>query len=136
MLWCGRSINQIKKRDVVAVVTAIAQRAPAAANKTLKSIKRFFNWCIGQAVVVRSPAEGVPLPSKAVTRDRVLSDVELCQVILAARKIGGAYGAIVELLALTGQRREEVSQLRPQHLDMAGHIWTIPSALAKNNKSH
>jgi hypothetical protein len=49
----------------------------------------------------------VPLPAKEVARDRVLDDDELDQVILAARKIGGPYGGIVELLALTGQRREE-----------------------------
>ena len=108
--WSGPGVHQIKKRDVVEVVTAIAQRAPVAANKTLKSIKTFFNWCIGRAILDRSPAEGVPLPSKIVTRDRVLSDEELKQVILAARKIGGVYGAVVELLALTGQRREEVSR--------------------------
>ena len=66
---------------------------------------------MGQAVLDQSPAEGVPLPRKEVARDRVLSDTELTQVILAARKIGGPYGAIVELLALTGQRREEVACL-------------------------
>jgi len=121
---------------VVNIVAAIAPRAPAAANKTLKAIKTFFNWCIGRAILDRSPAEGVPLPSKNVTRDRVLSDEELTRVVLAARQIGGIYGGIVELLALTGQRREEVSQLRPQDLDMDGRTWTIPSSLAKNGKPH
>jgi putative tryptophan/tyrosine transport system substrate-binding protein len=38
---------------------------------------------------------------------------------LGAREIGGPYGAIVELLALTGQRREEVAGLRPEELDLA-----------------
>jgi integrase len=46
----------------------------------------------------------------------VLNDTELTQVILAARKIGGPYGAIVELLALTGQRREEVAGLQQEEL--------------------
>src|SRR6058998_4038599 len=38
--WTGKSIHEISKRDVVEVISAIEQRrAPAAANKTLKSIK-------------------------------------------------------------------------------------------------
>ena len=101
--WTGKSIHEISKRDVVEVISAIEQRgAPVAANKTLKSIKTFLRWCVGRAVLDQSPAEGVPLPSKEVARDRVLDDQELAQVILAARKIGGPYGGIVELLALTG----------------------------------
>ena len=79
------------------LVSAIVQRgAPGAANKTLKSLKTFMGWCAGQAVLDQSPAEGVPLPTKEVARDRVLDDTELTQVIFAARKIGGPYGAIVE----------------------------------------
>jgi integrase len=135
--WAGRSIHTIAKRDVVDVVSAIVQRgAPGAANKTLKSLKTFLRWCVGQAVIDQSPAEGVPLPTKEVARDRVLDDTELTQVILAARKIGGPYGAIVELLALTGQRREEVACLHWEELDLAQRIWTIPKARTKNAKAH
>src|SRR4030081_878309 len=135
--WAGRSIHELTKRDVVEVVSAIVQRgAPGAANKTLKSLKTFLRWCVSQAVLDRSPAEGVPLPTKEVARDRVLSDVELTQVILAARKIGGPYGGIVELLALTGQRRERSAGLQREELDLAQRIWTIPKARTKNAKAH
>jgi integrase len=135
--WAGRSIHTIGKRDVVEVVSTIVQRgAPGAANKTLKSLKTFLRWCVGQAVLDQSPAEDVPLPMKEVARDRVLSDIELCQVILAARKIGGPYGAIVEFLALTGQRREEVACLHWEELDLAQRIWTIPKLRTKNAKVH
>jgi integrase len=135
--WTGKSIHEISKRDVVEVISAIEQRgAPAAANKTLKSIKTFLRWCVGRAVLEQSPAEGVPLPAKEVARDRVLDDPELAQLILAARKIGGPYGGIVELLALTGQRREEVARLNWQELDLKQRIWTIPKSRTKNGKAH
>jgi hypothetical protein len=85
----------------------VQRGAPGAANKTLKSLKTFLRWCVGQAVLDQSPAEGVPLPTKEVARDRVLSDTELAQVILAARKIGGPYGGIVEC-----QRRSKNASAR------------------------
>jgi integrase len=135
--WAGRSIHEVTKRDVVEVVSAIEQRgAPGAANKTLKSIKTFLRWYVGRAVLDRSPAEGVPLPAKEVAPDRVLDDRELAQVILAARKIGGPYGGIVELLALTGQRREEVGGLPREELVFVQRIWTIPKARTKNANAH
>jgi integrase len=135
--WSGRSVHEISKRDVVEVISAIEQRgAPVAANKTLKSIKTFLRWCVGRAILDQSPAEGVPLPAKEVARDRMLDDPELAQVILAARKIGGPYGGIVELLALTGQRREEVAQLRWEELDLAQRVWGLPKSRTKNGKAH
>jgi integrase len=135
--WAGRSIHEISKRDVVEVVTAIEQRgAPVAANKTLKSIKTFLRWCVGRAVLNQSPAEGVPLPAKEVARDRVLDDEELARVILAARQIGGPYGGVVEFLALTGQRREEVARVQREELDLARRVWTLPKTRTKNAKVH
>jgi len=135
--WAGRSIHEIGKRDVVEVISAIEQRgAPVAANKALKSIKTFLRWCVGRAVLDQSPAEGVPPPAKEVSRDRVLSDDELAMVILAARQVDDHYGGIVELLALTGQRREEVARLARDELDLAQRVWTIPKLRTKNAKPH
>ncbi|MGA7452412.1 MAG: tyrosine-type recombinase/integrase [Rhodoplanes sp.] len=135
--WSGRSIHEITKRDVVEVISAIEQRgAPSAANKTLKCLKTFLRWCVGRAILDQSPAESVPLPSKEIARDRVLDDDELAKVILAAREIGGPYGGIVELLALTGQRREEVAQLQWEELDLTQRVWAIPKSRTKNAKAH
>jgi integrase len=132
-----RSIHEITKRDVVEVISAIERRgAPSAANKTLKSLKTFMRWCVGRAVLEQSPAEGVPLPAKEVARDRVLNDQELARIILAAREIDGPYGGIVEFLALTGQRREEVARMKSDELDLARRVWTIPKSRTKNGKEH
>jgi integrase len=132
--WGSRSIHELTKPDVIDLVSAIEQRgAPAAANKALKTVKTFFRWSVGRALLDRSPADGVPLPAKQVARDRVLSDYELAKVILAAREIGGD---IVEVLALTGQRREEVARCTWDEIDLKTRTWKLPSDRTKNAKSH
>jgi integrase len=133
----GRSIHEIGKRDIIEIVSAIEQRgAPVAANKALKAIKTFLRWCVGRAVLDRSPSDDIPLPTKEIARDRVLSDDELARVIMAARQIGGPYGGIVELLALTGQRREEVARCVWDEIDLDSGIWNLPNQRTKNAKPH
>ena len=58
----------------------------------------------------------------------MLTDHELAAVILAARRMPPPYGRIVEFLALTGQRREEVAQLTWEEIDEKARTWTIPGA--------
>ena len=135
--WSSRSIHEICKRDVIEVIAAVEQRgASIAANKTLKAIKTFLRWCVGRAVLDHSPAEGIPLPTKEVPRDRVLTDDELARVVIAARNIGGPYGGIVELLALTGQRREEAARCVWEEIDFHSRTWTLPNLRTKNAKPH
>jgi integrase len=135
--WSIRSIHEIGKRDVIEVIAAVEQRgATVAANKTLKAIKTFLRWCVGRAVLDHSPAEGIPLPTREVARDRVLTDDELVRVIIAAREIGGPYGGIVELLALTGQRREEAARCLWEEIDLQNRVWSLPNLRTKNAKPH
>jgi integrase len=135
--WGSRAVHEIKRRDVIELVSEIVDRgAPVAANKTLKVAKTFFGWCVGKAILDRSPCEGVKPPTREVTRDRVLTDEELGRVIRAAQEIGRAYGGIVELLALTAQRREEVAQMTWDEVDPEKQVWIIPGTRTKNGKPH
>jgi integrase len=57
-------------------------------------------------------------------------------VVIGGRTIGFPFGSIVEFLALTGQRREEVSRMAWHHGDLDGHRWVIPPEHSKNGKPH
>jgi integrase len=135
--WGTRSVHEIGKRQIIELVTEVAARGtPSAANKLLKVVKAFFGWCVGRTILDASPANGLAAPARERPRDRVLDDDELTRIIRAARQIEGAYGGIVELLALTGQRREEVAQLTWDEVDLASQTWTLPAYRTKNGKRH
>jgi integrase len=46
------------------------------------------------------------------------------------------YGAIIRLLVLTGQRREEVGGMRWSELDLDKRLWRIGAERTKNSLSH
>jgi integrase len=106
------------------------------ANRVLAAIRKFFNWCVGRGLLEQSPSAGVPVPAKEKARYRTLNDAELRAVLLAARRIGNAFGGIVQLLALTGQRREEVGRLTWNQVDVQQSLWALPGEHAKNGKPH
>jgi integrase len=135
--WRRRSIHEIGKRHVIELVTEVAARGtPSAANKLLKVLKTFFTWCIGRAIIDFSPAKVVAAPARERSRERVLDDDELARIIKTARPMNDPYGGIVEFLALTGQRREEVAQLTWDEIDLKSRTWTIPATRTKNAKTH
>jgi integrase len=88
------------------------------------------------AILERSPCDGVRAPTAERARDRILTDGELAGIIRAARQLGGPYGAIVEVLALTGQRRDEVARMSWEEVDLGRRVWTLPALRTKNDKAH
>jgi integrase len=65
-----------------------------------------------------------------------LADSELRRMWLAAEQIGAPYGVIVQVLALTGQRRGEVAGMRWDELDLEQCLWTLPAERTKNKRRH
>jgi hypothetical protein len=62
--WGSRSVHETSKRDIIDLITAVVDRgAPVAANKTLKVTRAFFSWCVGRAILERSPCDGVRAPT-------------------------------------------------------------------------
>ena len=132
-VWRKLPINQITKQHINNVLDGIVKRGtPSAANHAFAAIRKFFNWCVERGYLDYSPCTGMKAPSKIASRDRVLKDEELAAVWLAAEKMGWPFGPLVQLLILTGQRRNEVSGLCWDHLDLDQGLWTQP---AEGNKS-
>lgn len=135
--WKARSIHDITRRDIIKVIDDIAERgSPIMANRTLAAIRKMFNWALSRGIIDTSSCNGIAAPSKESSRSRVLFDDELRSIILAVREANDAFGAIIELLALTGQRRSEVSEMTWNEVDLENGIWTIPEERSKNGRPH
>jgi integrase len=135
--WRGRNIDSITRRDVLDVLDRIVDSgASIEANRTLAAVRKLFNWALSRDIIASSPCAGVKPPSAEHSRDRVLSDDELKRVLQAADKVGWPFGSVVKLLALTGQRRDEVGQMRWSEVDLEKRLWTLPRERMKANQPH
>lgn len=136
-LWRARRVQEIARRDVVELMDAIVDRgAPVSANRTLAVVRRMFGWLVERGVIITNPCTDVRAPTAEKSRDRVLSDDELRAILQACDRLNEPFGALIRLLALTAQRRDEVGQMTWREVDLNARIWTIPKERAKNGIAH
>jgi integrase len=135
--WGERRIQDISRRDVIELLDGLMDRGiPIAANRTLGAIKRLFNWAIDRSIVDTSPCLRLVPPAEEKSRDRVLSDEELRLAWLAAERMGAPFGAFVQALMLSAQRRDEVAGMRWPELKEGEALWTLPGQRTKNSVEH
>ena len=134
--WKGRPLSAIGRSDVHEMLDEIVDRpAPILANRTLALFRRMCNWAVERGIITTSPCEGVKAPAPAKSRDRVLSDEELKAVWQACDGLGWPFGHLIKLLALTGQRRDEIASMRWSEVDLEARSWTLPRGRAKNDQA-
>lgn len=88
-----------------------------------------------RGTMAANPFEHLPT-TVTPARDRVLSDSELVAVLPAAEADAWPFGPLVQVLALTGQRREEVASMAWAELSSDLSTWTIPGVRTKNGAPH
>lgn len=135
--WQARRVGDIAKADVQQVMDELmAAGTPSAARHAFAAIRKFFNWCVERGLIAQSPCLAMRPPAKHTSRDRVLSDGELSAILHAAESQGLPFGPIVQLLALTAQRRGEVVGMRWEEIDVRAALWEIPADRTKNHRPH
>ena len=129
--------SSVGKAEIHDILDTIMDRGtPIAANRTLAVVKKLYRWALSRGYVDRDPCAGIAKPGDETKRDRVLSDGELACVWRAAEGMAYPFGHAVQLLILTGARRDEVGAMRWSELDLTDRVWTLPGARAKNNVEH
>lgn len=99
------------------------------------TLRRLFNWAVGEGDLDASPMGGIPAPAPPESRKRVLDNDELGLAWRASFTLGKPFGPIVRLLILTGQRRDEVAALDWAELKRSDAMWHLPKERAKNGEA-
>jgi len=133
--WRSRLLRDLSRRDVLDLLDRVGDAGtPIVANRVFSAVRKLCNWALERDIIDTSPCAGVKPPSAEQPRDRVLTDEELARVWGAADQLSYPFGALVKLLILTGQRRNEVAGMRWSEIN--GDLWALPADRAKNAKAH
>jgi integrase len=127
-------VKSVERGQISTLLNDVARgRGEIAANRFRAALSKFFGWVL---------SEGIDLPKgnpvehtrkrEEHSRDRVLTHDELRQIWNAADD--DDYGAIVKLLMLTGQRREEIAGLRSK--EIKGEQIELTGDRVKNGRPH
>jgi integrase len=109
---------------------------PSEARHALTAIKVLLHWAVRRGYLLYDPCGALQAATRPVSRERVLSDRELAEVLVKTAKASFPYGKIVMLLILTGQRRGEIASLKWSYIDTDDRTITLPSEITKNRRQH
>jgi len=132
-------------------------KSPSTNDHVLIAARIFFNWCIKRGYIEKNPTAGLS-PHSQKSRSRILSDEELQSIWRACeqrsavgaspvrhssmdeaedrRTLPATFVRIVQLLILTGQRRNEIASLKSDYIDLDNKTICLPSSLTKNKREH
>jgi integrase len=137
--WSRLRAEAITRGDVVALLDQITDRgSPMQAGKVLALVRKVWNFGIDRGALVSNPAARIPRPTKARTKDRVLTDDELKAAWPKLPKSGirPQVAAAIRLQLLTGQRIGEALQVEWSEIDLDERTWLISAAKSKNRREH
>jgi integrase len=147
----NQPLKEIDRRAVIEAVEALeTQKRPdgkigyiGAAAAVRSHGSTFLKWCADQGLIDANPLQGYRA-SRATRAQRVektgreVSEVELALIwrACAAETVNPAYGNLVRMLILAGQRRTETAHMRWKDVDLEKMVWRIPEGEAKNGVAH
>jgi integrase len=146
--WGDRDVHAISEADVRELVKRIFFGNPESprenerkarrylGDRTLDTVRKLFNWCRKERIIVASPCADFSLDFNEQERDRVLTDAEVRAVWTANDAQPQTHRDFVRLLFLTAQRRGEVAKMRWEDLDLERKLWTLPARATKARRAH
>jgi integrase len=126
--------DQITRSEVVSLLNEHADR-PSVHRRMHGAISRIYTWARGAELVIGKPAEDI-VTARAPARERVLSLAELAAIWQAAEMLEPLYRDLVQVMILTGQRRNEVAGMRWGEIELVRELWTLPGGRTKARRQH
>jgi integrase len=133
----GRPIAEIKRREIVALLEAIATRSgESAARQTLSILRKMMNWALARDLpgFESNPAAAIKVGDvlgQPKARDRLLTDAEVAAIWRNVEAVGKPFASVYKLLLLTGARREEIAEAKWEDFDADLATLTIPPTRSK-----
>lgn len=157
-LWGAKSITEISRENVQAVIKAVRDHgtggalsvygvkhdklakhkggAPGQARNLLGTLKAFFAWAIAQNEygIEQSPCRDIKAKSLVGdkrSRDRALNELELAALWRVTRGLKYPFRQVYRLLILTGLRLGEVANASWPEFNLKDRTWVIPASRMK-----
>jgi integrase len=106
---------------------------PATANRVRTTLSSCFSWAMREGLAPSNPVAYTNKRQEGA-RERVLSEDEVRCIWNATSD--NAYGTIVRLLILTGQRRSEIGEMRWSEVALDRCSLNLSGERTKNKRSH
>lgn len=109
------------------------------ARKAIRLLRAIFVWGISEKKISNNPADGISTGSDG-EREAVLDPQDYTKLFatLAAmekqRRLRPAAGDAIRLIAMTGARRGEITNLRWQHVDLKRGLLILPPVMHKTGR--
>jgi integrase len=137
--WRSTPVKALSRRDVLGLLDRLeADGKLAMADASYRYLSRFFRWCVERDYLETSPTLGIRRTHKTKSRERVLQHEEIADVWEGLSHMGYPFGPLLQVLLLTGQRRDEVAGMRRDELRdwETNPVWEIPASRTKNARPH
>ncbi|MGC1350976.1 MAG: integrase arm-type DNA-binding domain-containing protein [Xanthobacteraceae bacterium] len=135
-------VDAITLRDVADLLAKVDKASGSVtANRVRATLSTVFSWAMKEGLALSNPIVNTNKREERA-RDRILSNDELRCIWNAAgddAQAGAslhAYGTIVKLLILTGQRRSEIAEMRWSEVDLERCTLNLPAERTKNKRPH
>lgn len=128
-----RPVGKVTRSDVVRVADGLKR---GAAEQFLAVLSSFYNDMLDRGVEISNPARNrFRITGGRRVRHRTLTDAEVLKIWRALEKEGDPALAVFAVLAFTGTRRREATQMRHNELDLEAATWTLPPERRKTGES-
>jgi integrase len=127
-----KPVAAVTRTDVLRVADAIK---PGAAEQFMAILSSYFNSAYEREIVTGNPARNrLRVTGGRRVRSRKLSDAEFLALWQAFKTEGDPALAAFELLAYTGARRREITQMRWTEVDLDAATLTLPPERRKTGR--
>lgn len=133
--WKDRTFEEIHRGDVMDLLDEVETRGVVMADHVLSALSKMFNW-----YALRHPKYNTPIvkgmgraDNNERKRKRVLDNDEI-KLLWPLWTQSGAFGAMLQIALLTGQRRSKIVKMTWADIDLETGLWTLQTE--KGEKSN